>query len=373
MKKILQVSKYYYPEVGGIEKIAEAISDSVVEKYEMKVICFTREILDRVDIVKDVEVIRCGTKQKIASQPISVSIIKKIKKVLNEYNPDYVVIHEPNPYLSYFVLKYIDDSAKLIVYWHSDIIKQKIGEKILRKFYFKELKRADIVVATSPNYIKGSIYLSSFREKCIVIPNCINERQLQISNESHALAVKIRNENKDKIICVGIGRVVPYKGFEYLAKVAKLLDDRFVFFISGRPGASTPIIENMTNNICNFVLLGETSDVEQKAYLEAADIFVFPSITKNEAFGIALAEGMYFGKPAVTFTIEGSGVNYVNVNQKTGIEVENKNIEEYARALISLGENSDLRIKMGKNAKQRVCENFMFDSFKINVLRIFKD
>ena len=62
----------------------------------------------------------------------------------------------------------------------------------------------------------------------------------------------------------------------------------------------------------------------------ACDVFCFPSVTKNEAFGIALAEGMYFGKPAVTFTIPGSGVNYVNLDGVTGIECKNADCKDYA-------------------------------------------
>ena len=69
-------------------------------------------------------------------------------------------------------------------------------------------------------------------------------------------------------------------------------------------------------------------------------MFCFPSISKNEAFGLALAEGMYYEKPAVTFTIPGSGVNYVSLNRVTGIEVENRNVEKYADAM-----RHSLRIK----------------------------
>ena len=49
---------------------------------------------------------------------------------------------------------------------------------------------------------------------------------------------------------------------------------------------------------------------------------MFPSITKNEAFGVVLAEAMYCYTPAITFTIEGSGVNWVNLHQVTGLEME---------------------------------------------------
>ncbi|UKI50236.1 MAG: glycosyltransferase [Clostridium sp.] len=43
-----------------------------------------------------------------------------------------------------------------------------------------------------------------------------------------------------------------------------------------------------------IIFLGKISDDDLKVYLNACDIFCFPSITKNEAFGIGLAEAMYF-------------------------------------------------------------------------------
>ena len=357
--------------MGGIEKIAQAITNAVDDEYEMKVLCFTRAKEDIDDFVDNVEIIRCGTLIKMFSQPLSLTIIGKLESLVKTYNPDYIIIHEPNPLLTFWVSRIIGNESKLIVYWHSDIIKQTIGEKFLRNLYIKELSMAYRIVATSPNYIDGSYYLSKFKEKCVVVPNCIDEKNLEMTDDSHRMAEQIRSSNKGKIICVGVGRVVPYKGFEYLAQVSRILDDRFVFFISGYPGSSTKKIEKMVEKQTNFHLLGETKDCEQKAYLEAADIFVFPSISKNEAFGIALAEGMYFGKPAVTFTIDGSGVNFVNIGGETGIEVENRNIGAYADALLCLANDAEMRKKLGLNAKKRVVENFLFEQFRINISNVF--
>lgn len=153
------------------------------------------------------EVVRCGTKHKIASQPVSFGIIEQLKRMLKNYQPNCIIIHEPNPYMTFFLLRYIPSKVKLIVYWHSDIVKQKIGEKALRGLYYKELKRTEMVVATSKNYIDGSIYLSSVRYKCRVIPNCIDKNLFRITEESHRIAEKIRSRQPDKIICVGAGRV----------------------------------------------------------------------------------------------------------------------------------------------------------------------
>ena len=115
---------------------------------------------------------------------------------------------------------------------------------------------------------------------------------------------------------------------------------------------------------------GRIDDTELKALLLACDIFCFPSITKNEAFGLALAEGMYYAKPAVTFTIPGSGVNYVSLNGVTGIEVENRNVREYADAMIRLSKNSDERQEYGKNARERVLDNFLSTQFSKKIKNI---
>ena len=100
------------------------------------------------------------------------------------------------------------------------------------------------------------------------------------------------------------------------------------------------------------------------------DIFCFPSVTKNEAFGLALAEGMYFGHPAVTFTIEGSGVNYVSINGVTGIECPNGDSKAYAEALKTLASDTELREKYGEAARARVIENFTFEMFKKNIIEL---
>ena len=86
---------------------------------------------------------------------------------------------------------------------------------------------------------------------------------------------------------------------------------------------------------------------------------------------MALAEGMYFGKPAVTFTIPGSGVNYVCPDGETGIEVENRNIEAYAAAIRKLGEDEDLRRRMGEAGRKRVGENFLNRQFRENIRSVF--
>ena len=85
-----------------------------------------------------------------------------------------------------------------------------------------------------------------------------------------------------------------------------------------------------------------------------------------------MAEGMYFAHPAVTFTIPGSGVNYVNLDGVTGIECPNSDYKAYADALRRLC-NDELREAYGRAARQRVLENFTSQQFYGNIRKLIQE
>lgn len=384
MTKILQIACGFYPRIGGIEQVTKDISDVLKtnDEIEQKIICFNEDaegggiVCHRKETVTDkldgVEITRCGCIAKVASQLISLTYPREVKKLMKNFAPDIVFFHYPSPFLAAFLLPVLKKDTKLVVYWHLDITKQKILGKIFHGQNLKILKRADKVVATSLPYIDGSQYLSKFKDKCVVVNNCFNSERLKTSEKTESIAKEIRDKNSGKMICFGIGRHVPYKGYKYLIEAAKYLDERFVIYIGG-VGPLTDELKEQAKELSNVKFLGKISDKELVGYLTACDIFCFPSITKNEAFGLALAEGMYFGKPAVTFTIPGSGVNYVNLNGETGIECPNCDSKAYAEALKKLADNEELRKRLGENARKRVTENFTFEIFKENINKLIDD
>ncbi len=375
MKKVLHISKYYYPFRGGTEQIAQDCVNSlksVSDKYEQIVFCFNDGKENLTDKVDGIDVIRSGCFAKMASQSMSFSYGRMLKQTIKSFQPDIIIFHYPNPFAAVYLLRYIPEKCKLAVYWHLDIVKQKILKLLFIHQNKQLIRRADVLIATSPNYIDGSPWLSSARKKCVIIPNCINIERLKVTQETNAKASEIRAKNKDRIICLAVGRHTQYKGFEYLIQAAHLLNDQFQFYITGC-GEETEKLKEAAGNDKKIHFLGLVDDTELKGYLMAMDIFCFPSITKNEAFGLALAEGMYYGKPAVTFTIPGSGVNYVCLNGENGIEVSNKNVKEYAEAIKRLADDKDLRERMGVAGRKRVEQFFLNTQFRDNILRTVND
>lgn len=384
MKKILQIVNYQYPHIGGIEQVARSIADVLLERKDIqqKMICFNENaqvgshVCHRKETVHEmvdgVEVIRCGCFAKVASQSLSLTYPRKLREVLAEFKPDILIFHYPNPFVCSFLLKMLDRKTKLIVYWHLDITKQKVIGKLFHRQNIRLLKKADQVIATSPNYIEGSPYLNAFKDKCSVVPNCIDTRRFAVNGAIEQKAEEIRQRHQGKIICFSIGRHVLYKGLTYLIEASRYLDDRFVILIAGS-GELTDSLKEQAKRDQKVRFLGRISDQELAAYYKACDILAFPSITKNEAFGLALAEGMYFGNPAVTFTIPGSGVNYVNLDGVTGIECPNGDAKAYADALMKLASDEELCNKYGKNARQRVLECFTKKQFIQNIYRMVSE
>ena len=367
MKRILHISKYYYPFSGGTEQIARDCVLALKNDYEEKVIAFNDSKEDSVDTIDDIEVYKCGCFAKFAAQSLSKSYARILKRIMSEFKPDIVIFHYPNPFVASILLRELKyREVKLLVYWHLDIIRQKF----LRVFFYgqnkKLLDKAEKVIATSPNYIEGSNWLQSVRSKCVVIPNCINVDRMQITQKIEQMAAEIRTENRGKTICVAVGRHTEYKGFKYLIRASKLLNEKYKIYITGK-GELTEELRKEAEGDKKVVFTGRVDDSELKALILASDIFCFPSITKNEAFGLALAEGMYYEKPAVTFTIPGSGVNYVCLDAEDGIEVENCNVEKYAEAIQILANDDELRERFGKAAKKRVEENFLSTQFCENI------
>ena len=369
MKRILHISKYYYPFIGGVEQVARDAVSALSGRAEQKVLCFNHVPGDLVDHVDGVEVTRCHCQYKFSSQSISLDFNKKLNAILSDFNPDIVIFHYPNPYVTHFLLKSLPTNVQLFVYWHLDITKQKLLGKL---FHFQNkalLKRANKVIATSPNYVDGSKYLSKVSDKCVVVPNCINEHRLVVTDESTLLSEKIKSENQGKILCLAVGRHVPYKGFEYLIKAFDSLSKNIILNIAGE-GELTETLKKQAAGNPNIHFLGKINDATLKAYYLASNIFCFSSITKNEAFGLALAEAMYFGLPAVTFTIPGSGVNYVSLNNETGLEVANRDVAEYTNAIKTLASDEELRKKYGEAASLRAVKNFLFAQYQRLIVRL---
>ena len=164
----------------------------------------------------------------------------------------------------------------------------------------------------------------------------------------------IRKTYKNKKIIFSLGRLVYYKGFEYLIDSAKYLSEDYIILIGG----IGPLYKELDNKIKllklenKVKLLGRIEDNDLGNYYEACDIYCLSSIVKSEAFGIVQIEAMSFSKPVIATKIKGSGVDWVNKHKESGINVNPKNGEELANAIKKIISNHNLYKKYSQGAKK---------------------
>ena len=230
-------------------------------------------------------------------------------------------------------------------------------------------------MSTFGKYFSGdSDFDDSFGPVCgglLDIPSLVEEEKEEMKKRE--AAKKIREDNPGKILGFFIGRHVAYKGLDYLIEaVKKTTSDKLLIFIAG-DGEDTAKLKAQAEGVDKIRFIGRIDDSVKRSYLEASDLTIFPSVTRSEGFGLALAEGMFFGSPAITFTIPGSGVNYLSQDKLTGIECPLMDTDAYAKALDTLCEDDALRAEYGENAKRMILSRYTKDRFIENVGKLLEE
>lgn len=332
--KILHLSKYYKPYSGGIEQVVADISEGCLSKGITSSVLAVNHSADSYDYdINGVHVYGCKSDYHYASADISIAYILKLRKIINNF--DVIHVHLPNPLANLALFCANHKNKKIVVHWHSDIVKQKKLKILYKPLQQWLLKRADVIITTSPVYGECSEDLSAFKDKIRVIPIGINSENYPVNP---TLVEEIKQRYQNKKIIFSLGRLVYYKGFEYLVESAKFLSDDYIVLIGGNGEEKQKLIDLISKyQLENKVkLLGFVKDEELPSYFEASDIFCLPSIEKSEAFGVVQLEAFLFNVPVVSCDIKGSGVGWVNKNNVSGIVVPPKQPQALAEAFQSI-------------------------------------
>lgn len=367
--KILQLGKFYPPDTGGMETALYNITEELNQRgIQCDVLCANKEKKYRNDLLNGYKVIRTSSYGIVASTSISPQMIRELKKVITNY--DILHIHHPNPTANLALFMANPKKQKVVIHWHSDIIKQELELRFYKPLLIWMLKKADVIIGTSQKYIDESLQLKDFKNKCVPIPIGIKKNDIGV-DENKFEEIKVRFKNK-KII-FSLGRFIYYKGFEYLIESAKYLPDNYVILLGGdgelKEKYEQIIRENGLSE--NVFLVGKIDQKDLGSYYEACDLFCLPSIAKSEAFGLVMVEAMSFGKPIVATKIKGSGTDWVNHNGITGLNVEPKNPEQLANAFKTILENQEIYSKFSKNAFQRYLNEFTIETEIEKLIKVY--
>ncbi len=347
--KILEVISEAPPVKSGISRVADRLSSGL------------RNYGNSVDILslQDVPRVEYG-EFRLSSMPFRLSGLKESFKTY-----DIVHLHGPVPTFSdvflLWGLKGLGNKRPRLVYTYHAPIDLKIMP--LRPFviiYNKLQERladlADHVVVTTPSYAQRlSPYVKA--SQLSVIPWGVDYDDFQAPVEKST-----------PYTVLYLGQVRPYKGLPVLLKAARgMAGTRFWVIGNGhflddcRHLAARLGLDNVT-------FWGHVPDEKLAQLVRQAHVIVLPSVTRSEAFGIALLEGMAAGLVPVASHLPG----VADVIGNEGITFPPGDARSLNAALVRLRDDEDLRVHLAGLAQAK-SHLYSWERSVFGYSRIFKN
>jgi rhamnosyl/mannosyltransferase len=367
-KRVLQICKYYYPVLGGIEKVARDVAEGLNDCVDMEVMTAAKVKKTRLEIMNGVKVMRVKMLGAAWSMPVAPGFTRNMIKLSKD--TDVMIIHMPYPVadLSYWLTGF---KGKVIAWWHSEIVRQKLVIPLYAPVLRKFLARVDKIITATPRHIEFSPFLQQFKDKCVIVPYGISDKDIALDSKGVELYNSLVKNNEKNLLFVG--RLVYYKGVDVLLNAISMVPEAKLWIIG--EGYLDNKLEKQAQNLGiedRVRFLGALGRQEMLAYLHACTGFVLPSVEKSEAFALAQLEAIACGKPVINTMLE-SGVPFVSLDGETGWTVAPRDVNSLAGAIRELLNDDEEREKRGVQAKLRAETYFRMDDMLNAVLKLINE
>jgi glycosyltransferase involved in cell wall biosynthesis len=263
---------------------------------------------------------------------------------------DVVHLHFPWPFADVLNLFKASNKPAVMTY-HSDIVRQRVLNKLYGPLMRRTMRAMSAVVATSPAYAKNSSVLTHDvpSGRLRTIPLGIVDKLEAAPGFTDKSASMGYAEHKPFVLALGVLRY--YKGLHTLVNAARQINGSIVIAGSGPEDANLKELARQLGTT-NIIFAGQVTEVQKTELLRQCTALVLPSHLRSEAFGMVLVEAAMFSKPMVCCEV-GSGTSYVNLDGVTGLVVPPESPSELANACNRILEDPVLAKAMGFAARAR--------------------
>lgn len=363
--KVLQLGKFYFPVVGGIETAIKNICEGLQDEIEFRVlVANTRLRTEHED--GPIAVTRVSSAGKL----FSCSLAPTYPLWARKFEADIIHVHLANPLAELAGLLAARD-IPVVAHFHSDVVRPVPGplRAIYNAFLHAFYRRADCIVVPTPRHIDVSDFVPHYREKCRVVPFGVELSRFDLDEAGEK---KVDSLKHGMPTILFVGRLVPYKGIEFLIRAMENVKAQLWIVGTGPLETSLKRLAAEKGIADRVVFLGHVADEDLLAYYHACDIFTLPSVTNQEMFGLVQLEAMACRKPVVSTNLP-TGVSWVNQHGKTGYCVAPGNPAELAAALRHLMDNPNLRSEMGEAGRARVEQTFSSATMAEGMLQVYQE
>ena len=297
-------------------------------------------------------------------------LVKKIRHEVKVVKPQLVYV-TPNAcggafYKDFVVVQMLKRmGCQVVVHYHNKGVatrQEKWLDNVLYKRFFKGIK---VILLSEFLYDDVKKYVK--RDDVFVcgngIPSAAIERFVSAPFDAASPEDKIPH-------LLFLSNLLISKGVVVLLDSLKVLKEKGCRFVCDFVGGETVEMdaamfqaEVAKRGLEGMVVYhGRKYGKDKEAFLNGADIFVFPTFYHKECFPLVLLEAMEHGLPCIS-TTEG-GIPGIIDNGKTGFLVPKHDVSALADKILLLLSNPDLRCNMGKAGKEKFEKEFTLNVFE---------
>ena len=370
--RIAQVSPWFSPHFGGVESHVRSLSRELARRgHEVTVVTSQHDrTLSAEETVDGFRVIRVRPRFIFMQTPIT----PRMRGSLRALSADVVHAHSPPPLASHYAGAVASERGiPYVVTYHCDVELPSAFGSVVESIYRRSLgadtlRNANQVIVTTRTYAATSRAI--WRYNPSVIPNAVDHRRFRPDVDGSAVRAKLRIPPEVPIVLL-VGRIVPHKGVEHFVEAARYVPDAR-FLVAGG-GSSLDAMKRLalSMGVADRVrFLGRISDDRLPEVYAACDVFVLPSVSRLEAFGIVALEAMSTGKPVIVADIP--GVREIIEDGRDGLLADPVNPRDLAEKIRRLLSDPEVRKTMGARGREKVLESFSIERVTDRIEAVYR-
>ena len=364
---VLHIFNDGHPDLfGGAVSVIRDICAALKDGYTACVLVRSQSRGQRRILVNGVTVERVRSFGELGSVPAAPAYPLRLWRRVSDY--DLLALHAPFPLAELMFALGMGRDRPLVVHYHADIVSHPGVRRLADMLMRRTLRRADAIIVSSALLLHSSPLLREFAEKCYVVPFGIDvsqyDRPAQRSRGDDA-------ECDHGRLVLACGPLVACKGFDVLVRAA--VSRHFEVWIVGE-GPEQARLEQLIRSLGvadRVRLLGSAPHAKLIEFMRTADIFVLPSVTNAETFGIAQLEAMAAGRPIINTSLD-TAAPRVARHGIEAITVPPGDPARLADAIETLLCDPERRRCMGEAARLRVSTHYSSDAFRRGIETVYR-
>lgn len=370
--KVMIVTPYFYPKVGGLENYALHIAKGL-EKQGHDILIVTSNHKEKRQIeetVQGLRVIRLPIQFKFSNTPVSLTWHSQLKKIIRDESPDVINAHSPVPFMADMAIRAAGKRRTVLTYHAATL--QKSGSflfNVVAKLYtFMQrptFRKATAIIAVS-DYVKSCLP-SKYQQKTTVVGNAVDLTEIPQTN--------VPRIPKRLIFIGSLDKTHAWKGLHEILEAVKILAKSIphVELLILGDGNMRHEYEALTHQLGLDRLVtfkGTVQGAAKYKLIKSATVLIAYPTTENDAFPTVFPEAWACHTPIVAANI--GALQTLITDGINGLLAPPRSPKKLSLRLEKLLKDTHLQQKLAENGYKDVVNQYNWTEQTLATTRILE-